>query len=57
MFGTVLSSETKPLLSFFLLPQDGETALIWVSENGHSNVVEMFLAAGADPNHQHKVRN
>ena len=25
--------------------------------NGHDNIVEMLLAAGADPNHQNKVRN
>ena len=59
---TVLSNETKPqvyyLLSFFLLlPQDGATALIYASGNGHVNVVEMLLAAGADPHHQSDVRN
>ena len=27
------------------------------SKNGHTNVVEKLLAAGADPNHQDEVRN
>ena len=44
---TVLSNEIKPQsiisLSFFL---------IWASLNGHVNVVEKLLAAGAYPNHQ-----
>ena len=38
-------------------PQDDNTALIRASRNGHDNVVEMLLAAGADPNLQSKVRN
>ena len=58
---TVLSNKIKTtvycLLSFFLLPQDDNTALIRASKNGHVNVVEMLLAAGADPHHQSKVRN
>ena len=60
---TVLSNETKPqsvyyLFSFFLLlSQDDSTALICASRNGHDNVVEKLLAAGADPNHQDEVRN
>ena len=29
---------------------------MWASY-GHGNVVEKLLAAGADPNHQNKVRN
>ena len=45
-------------MSFFLLlPQDGDTALICASKIGHDNVVEMLLAAGADPNKQDEVRN
>ena len=44
-------------MSFFLLPQFGATALINASLNGHVNVVEKLLAAGADPNHQSEVRN
>ena len=30
---------------------------MWASENGHANVVEKLVAAGADPNHQDEVRN
>ena len=30
---------------------------MWASLYGHVNVVEKLLAAGADPNHQNKVRN
>ena len=35
----------------------GRTALMWASENGRVNVVEKLLAAGADHDHQDKVRN
>ena len=45
------------MLSFFLLPQNGWTALICASVNGHANIVEKLLAAGADPNYQDYVRN
>ena len=45
-------------MSFFLLlPQNGATALINASRNGHVNVVEKLLAAGADPSKQDEVRN
>ena len=45
-------------MSFSLLPQIGATALTNASWNGHANVVEKLLAAGADPNHyQVNVRN
>ena len=45
-------------MSFFLLlPQIGATALIRASRNGHDNVVEKLLAAGADPNHRDEVSN
>ena len=30
---------------------------MWASANGHVNVVEKLLAAGANLNHQDKVRN
>ena len=30
---------------------------MWASKNGHINVVEKLLAAGADPNHQDEVRD
>ena len=33
------------------------TALMWASYNGHVNVVEKLLAAGADHDHQINVRN
>ena len=33
------------------------TALMYASEIGHANVVEKLLAAGADHDHQDKVRN
>ena len=42
---------------FLLLPQEGTTALMRASYKGHTNVVERLLAAGANPNHQDKVRN
>ena len=42
-------------LVLFLLPQDGWTALICASQDGHISVVEKLLAAGANPNYQ--VRN
>ena len=44
-------------LSFLLLPQNGATAFIYASWDGHVNVVEMLLAAGADHNKQDEVRN
>ena len=44
-------------LSLVLLPQTGNTALIFACEKGYVNVVEKLLAAGADPNHQDIVRN
>ena len=45
-------------MSFFLLlPQNGATALIYASGYGHFNVVEMLLAAGADPSKEDEVRN
>ena len=42
---------------FFFLLQDGWTALLCASQNGHSNVVMKLLAAGAHPDHQQNVRN
>ena len=55
-----MASETSVhyLLSFFLfLTQYSQTALIRASLNGHVNVVEKLLAAGADPNHQDNVKS
>ena len=45
------------LILYLLFPQEGGTALIRASENGHASVVEKLLAAGASPNYQDKVRN
>ena len=45
------------LLFFLLLPQEGRTALIRASLNGHVNVVEKLVVAGANLNHRDKVRN
>ena len=45
------------LVVFLLLPQEGSTALMWASVNGHANVVEKLLAAGANLDHQDNVRN
>ena len=42
---------------FLLLPQEGWRALICASQNGHDNVVEKLMAAGADYDHQNMVRN
>ena len=36
--------------------QDGDTALEHASFNGHHNVVELLLRAGANPDLQNKVR-
>jgi len=44
-------------LSLSLIPQDGETALIYASKHNHPKVVEKLLAAGAQPNHQTNVSN
>ena len=45
-------------LSLFLVPpQEGRTALIWALRNGHINVVEKLLEAGANVNRQDEVRN
>lgn len=55
---TACNNETKPpsILSS-LLPQYGQTALLWASKKGHSNIVTKLLKAGAKPNHQANVRN
>ena len=57
---TALSNENKSqsIIScpFLLLPQKGRTALILASENGDDDVVEKLLAAGANHDHQDKVR-
>ena len=37
--------------------QDGRTALIWASMQGHTAVVELLLQHGADVNTKKKVRN
>jgi hypothetical protein len=42
-------------LSLCPLFQDGWTALIYASENGHAEVVELLLAAKADPNLKNNV--
>ena len=51
----------KPSQSIISCPlssssQYGWTALIRASRSGQTSVVEKLLAAGADPNHQNKVR-
>ena len=35
--------------------QDGYTALMWASRNGHAAVVDTLLAAGADPKAKDEV--
>ena len=50
-------SHSPHLFSFLLLPQKGQTALMRASQNGHYNVVEKLLPAGAQPDIQDKVRN
>ena len=45
------------LLVFFLLQQEGRTALIWASLNGYDNAAEKLLAAEASADHQDEVRN
>jgi len=44
-------------LSLSLIPQDRETALIYVSKHNHLKVVEKLLAADAQPDHQTDVSN
>ena len=54
----VCNNETRPqfhLFSSLLLPQRGQTALMRASQNGHYNVVEKLLSAGAQPDIQDKV--
>ena len=52
------NNDTKlHLLSFLLLSQYGQTALLWASKKGHSNIVVKLLEAGAKSNHQANVRN
>ncbi len=40
-----------------LLLQDGSTALIWASYNGHLDIVRTLVEAKADINAKCKVRN
>ena len=50
-------SHSPHLCSFLLLPQKGQTALMRASQNGHYNVVEKLISAGAQTDIQDKVRN
>ena len=36
--------------------QNGWTALLWASENGHLSIVEVLLERGADIHHKDDVR-
>lgn len=38
-------------------PQDGRTALIWASDSGHTEVVQLLLGNGAQVDLQDKVRH
>ena len=38
-----------------VVPQNGQTALIYAVEEHHTEIVKMLLAAGADVNLQEKV--
>ena len=40
-----------------VVPQDGQTALIYAVGNHHTETVKTLLAAGADVNLQEKVNN
>ena len=39
------------------VPQDGETALMWASESGRTDVVQLLLSSGAQVDLQDKVRH
>jgi ankyrin repeat protein len=39
-----------------IVSQDGRTALMWASMNGHTAVVEALIENGADMNATEKVR-
>ena len=51
-----MDTELQVIILGFIL-QVGWTALIYASQNGHSNVVEKLLSAGAKPDHHDKVSN
>ena len=39
------------------VPQDGETALMWASGSGHTDVVQLLLSSGAQVDLQDEVRH
>ena len=39
------------------VPQYGRTALMWASDNGHTDVVQLLLSSGAQVNLQDNVRH
>ena len=39
------------------VPQSGRTALMWASDSGHTDVVQLLLSSGAQVDLQDKVRH
>ena len=54
--GVLLSTVVEQSRGYSHSIQDGWTALKQASFNGHHNVVELLLGAGANPDIQDKVR-
>ena len=46
----LLSIMSSYMHHLFIVVQDGTTPLFMASQNGHTNVVDVLLRHGADPN-------
>ena len=54
---TFLLSHYEYMHHLFIVFQDGGTPLYMASQNGHTNVVDVLLRHGADPNLATHVSN